>query len=238
MASASYYGNQQQPQQPGYEMQPPQGAYYSNNQPQYQPPYNNNGYGAPPNPYQPPPGPPPGPPPLDPKANDNYGAPPTFDEAFAVQKPKWNDLWAGILFLITAAGFVVVSAISIQGYGESARFRWPRALANFDLNSGYAQSELGWSQWPTQHLQLDDTHHLAVRLGSAHRHCSQLPLRLARPLVYKAVYLDHGNPQHRLRRGYRHLHALSEILLWWYRLPHILSLLDLRIHHLDPTYPI
>jgi hypothetical protein len=121
MASASYYNQQQQPPPQSYQMQPPQGGYY-NNQPQYQPPYD-NGYGQPP--YQPPPGPPPpGPPAVDPKAN-GYGAP-TFDQAFAIQKPKWNDLWAGILFLLTCAGFVAVSGISIQGYGEhsSLMFGW------------------------------------------------------------------------------------------------------------------
>jgi hypothetical protein len=55
---------------------------------------------------------------LDPK-----GPPPSYDEVFAIQKPKWNDLWAGILFLATCAGFVVVSAISIQGYGEHPLFK-------------------------------------------------------------------------------------------------------------------
>jgi hypothetical protein len=110
MASGSFYN--QQPPPESYQMQPPQSGYY-NNQPRYQPPYNNNGYGGPQQ-YQPPPGPPSGPPPADPKTN-GYGAP-TFDQAFTVQKPKWNDLWAGILFLITCAGFVAVSGISIQGY--------------------------------------------------------------------------------------------------------------------------
>lgn len=121
MASGGYYGyGQQQPPPPpeAYQMQPPQNAYYNNGQPQ-QPQYNNNnnnnnGYNAP---YQPPQGPPP--PNAGPKndVNVNYGGPPpSYDEVFAIQKPKWNDLWAGILFLATCAGFVVVSALSIQGY--------------------------------------------------------------------------------------------------------------------------
>jgi hypothetical protein len=102
---AGYYNQQQYPPQPSYEMQPPQVGYDSNNsQPQYQ------------QPYQPPPGPPPqqGPPPGDPK--NSYGGQ-TFDQTFAIQKPKWNDLWAGILFLVVVAGFVAVSGISLQGYG-------------------------------------------------------------------------------------------------------------------------
>src|SRR5205823_2736695 len=105
--------NQQYPPPPdSYQMQPPQNAYYNNGDQQY----------ASPGPqYQPPPGPPPGP-----KQDGNYGAVPTFDQAFSVQKPEWNDLWAGILFLITCAGFVVVSAISIQGYG-TYRLGWKNA---------------------------------------------------------------------------------------------------------------
>ncbi|KAK0720109.1 plasma-membrane choline transporter-domain-containing protein [Lasiosphaeris hirsuta] len=93
-------------------MQPPPNGtgYYNNAAP------HNNGYAN--DQYQPPPGPPP----FDPKQQSpSYGAPPTFDQAFQVQKPKWNDLWAGILFLITCAGFVVVSAISIQGYAATRR---------------------------------------------------------------------------------------------------------------------
>jgi hypothetical protein len=143
MASASYY-NQQQPPPQAYQMQPPQGGYY-NNQPQYQPPYN-NGYGQPQ--HQPPPGPPPGPPPVDPKAN-GYGAP-TFDQAFAIQKPKWNDTWAGILFLLTCAGFTAVSAISIQGYGERPFYAagdvpeltQPSSAATRGVNSGGLNGQL------------------------------------------------------------------------------------------------
>jgi hypothetical protein len=30
-----------------------------------------------------------------------------FDQTFKVEKPKWNDLWAGLLFIATFLGFVV-----------------------------------------------------------------------------------------------------------------------------------
>lgn len=40
-----------------------------------------------------------------------------FEQAFKIEKPKWNDLWAGILFLAFMAGFVVVSGIALHGYG-------------------------------------------------------------------------------------------------------------------------
>lgn len=49
---------------------------------------------------------------------DHNGEKPTFDQAFKVAKPKWNDIWAALLFLAVCAGYVAVSAISIQGYGE------------------------------------------------------------------------------------------------------------------------
>jgi hypothetical protein len=107
----------------GYQMQQP---------PQQQQGY---GYGAPhqQNGYGPPSGPPPqqqhnnnygGGMPPPPNYGQAYGADqkPQFEEAFKIEKPKWNDLWAGILFILVCAGFVVVSAISIQGYSATKGF--------------------------------------------------------------------------------------------------------------------
>lgn len=73
MASADYYQNnngnynEMNDAQKGYGQQPPQYAQ----QPQYAP-----------NPAA---------------AETGYGEKPTFDQAFKIDKPKWNDLWAGIL---------------------------------------------------------------------------------------------------------------------------------------------
>lgn len=39
-----------------------------------------------------------------------------FEQAFKIEKPKWNDVWAGFLFMAFMAGFVVVSGIALQGY--------------------------------------------------------------------------------------------------------------------------
>jgi hypothetical protein len=58
------------------------------------------------------------PPPYPPPDSVPKGEPPSYDELFAIKKPKWNDVWAGLLFLATCAGFVAVSGISIQGYCE------------------------------------------------------------------------------------------------------------------------
>ncbi|KAI9654487.1 MAG: putative choline transporter, neither null mutation nor overexpression affects choline transport [Bathelium mastoideum] len=46
----------------------------------------------------------------------------TFDQSFQLQRPKFNDLWAGILFLIFFGGFVAVSGISLQGYAATKGF--------------------------------------------------------------------------------------------------------------------
>ncbi|RWA11217.1 hypothetical protein EKO27_g3917 [Xylaria grammica] len=54
-----------------------------------------------------------------------YGAPPPqysekpmFDQAFKVERPKYNDLWAAILFLLVCIGFVAVSGLAIHGYAS------------------------------------------------------------------------------------------------------------------------
>lgn len=66
-------------------------------------------------------------PPYDPRkadygnAEQGYGGGPKqdFSQAFHIDKPKYHDIWAAILFLATCAGFVAVSGIAIQGYGLS-----------------------------------------------------------------------------------------------------------------------
>jgi len=83
MASQDYYSappppQQQSQYQQNYQMQdpnypPPQNAGYTQAPPQYS---NIPGYGG-------------APPPTDGKN--------TFDAAFKVDKPKWKDVWAGIL---------------------------------------------------------------------------------------------------------------------------------------------
>ncbi|KAI0377185.1 DUF580-domain-containing protein [Hypomontagnella monticulosa] len=101
--AANYYNMQQPPNQYG---QPQYG------QPQYGQPYEQTAYGQ--QPYgQPQPGPAP-----------NYGnEKPMFDQAFKLERPKYNDIWAGILFLIVCAGFVAVSGIAIHGYATTKGFQ-------------------------------------------------------------------------------------------------------------------
>ncbi|KEY72499.1 hypothetical protein S7711_05172 [Stachybotrys chartarum IBT 7711] len=114
----------------GYGAPPPPPPPQYNQQQAY---YNNAGYEAPPVPPHPgqngayapdngygqqqqqqqayyTPNPPP------PHADEKYG----FDQAFKVQKPKYNDLWAGILLIVVFAGFVGVSAWSLNRYAATA----------------------------------------------------------------------------------------------------------------------
>ncbi|KAK3690620.1 pH nine-sensitive protein 1 [Vermiconidia calcicola] len=52
----------------------------------------------------------------------NWDQKPSFEQAFVVEKPKWNDLWAAILFLAVVAGFIAVSGIALQGYASTHGF--------------------------------------------------------------------------------------------------------------------
>ncbi|KAI2616788.1 DUF580-domain-containing protein [Hypoxylon sp. NC1633] len=59
-----------------------------------------------------------------PNHSNGYGnEKPMFDQAFKLERPKWNDLWAGILFLTVCAGYVAVSGLSIHGYASTKSFQ-------------------------------------------------------------------------------------------------------------------
>ena len=101
-------------------------SYYNNTsaeQPQYAPPQ-----AQPPPTYTPN-----APPPNHSKQQQQYGgAPPPgpmmagdnsekldFNQTFKVERPKWHDLWAGILLLLVFAGFIAVSGLTISGYDDN-----------------------------------------------------------------------------------------------------------------------
>ncbi|KZF25440.1 DUF580-domain-containing protein [Xylona heveae TC161] len=96
-------------------MEEPKPTYGNGNNPQHQQPYQQPYEQQ----YQQPP----------PNYGQNFGqngpAPPipgnkpTFEQSFKLEGPKWNDVWAGILFLITFAGYVAVSGIVLQGYAST-----------------------------------------------------------------------------------------------------------------------
>jgi hypothetical protein len=108
--SADYYNNTSAPQQP-------QDAYYQGQPQQYgqQPPQYNQNFGQN---YAPPTGPPPAQQ-QNGYQQDGYGGDSkTFEQQFKLDKPKYNDLWAGLLFIAVFLGYVAVSAISIRGYSN------------------------------------------------------------------------------------------------------------------------
>ncbi|KAK6496485.1 putative choline transporter, neither null mutation nor overexpression affects choline transport [Arthrobotrys musiformis] len=53
--------------------------------------------------------------PLPPKQGE------TFEQQFAIEKPKFNDIWAAALFILTFLGFVAVSVLALLGYSKSSR---------------------------------------------------------------------------------------------------------------------
>lgn len=94
------WGGQQQ-QYGGYQQQQGYQQGYPPPQQQAPPPeqYHQPAYGAPPPPPQ----------------GEKY----SFNEAFKIEKPKWNDLWAAILFILFFLGFAAVSGIAIYGYTKA-----------------------------------------------------------------------------------------------------------------------
>jgi len=90
--------------------QQPQGAYQEGPKYGQQPPQYGQKYG-----------PPQGPPPQQQNGyqQNGYGNDSkTFEQQFKLDKPKYNDWWAGVLFIAVFLGYVAVSVISIRGYSN------------------------------------------------------------------------------------------------------------------------
>lgn len=103
--AANDYYNQQPPmnysqQQQGYNGAPQQQSYQQQpyDQKNYQPQTYTQNYGFGPTNYAP------------------QGEKTDFGQTFQVEKPKWNDWWAGALFLIVFAGYAAVSGYVINAY--------------------------------------------------------------------------------------------------------------------------
>jgi len=129
--SAGYYNNSGPP--PPQQQQ--QGAYYGGNQQNYpqQPPQYGQNYQQQ-QPYAAPQGPPP-------QQQNNgyqqngYGDSKTFEQQFKLEKPKYNDWWAGALFIAVFLAYVAVSALSIRGYSRSNSGGIYGNANQFSLNS-------------------------------------------------------------------------------------------------------
>lgn len=58
-----------------------------------------------------------------------------FEQTFKVDKPKYNDIWAALLFLVTFLGFVAVSGLAIHGYASISHGGVYGNTNNVGLNS-------------------------------------------------------------------------------------------------------
>ncbi|KNG84307.1 protein pns1 [Aspergillus nomiae NRRL 13137] len=109
--AASYY-NQNESFGGGQPPPPPQQQPFYNNHP------NNGNYQyADPN-YQ-----------RGPEPKPPHEAPPTYDQAvygfadaFKIEKPKFNDIWAGLLLIAVFLGYVAVSGVAIHRYAKYKGF--------------------------------------------------------------------------------------------------------------------
>lgn len=90
-------------------------GYYNGGQPQQQPyqQYQQPGYEQQQQQSMPPP-------PSYGQQNGNVDGKPTFDQTFKVERPKWNDLWAGILFILVSLGFVAISGYCLYSYSNTS----------------------------------------------------------------------------------------------------------------------
>lgn len=63
--------------------------------------------------------------PMNQPINQTYGQPPpyTFEETFAIQRPKYNDLWAAVLFIADLLGLLALSIISFKSYSQNKRIQ-------------------------------------------------------------------------------------------------------------------
>lgn len=94
---APQQGYQQQPQYP------PQSYNQQQQYPQQPPNYGNQ------------------PPPPQQQQQQSHMGKMEFDQQFQVQGPKYNDLWAALLFIATFLGFAAVSGLTIYGYSSTKR---------------------------------------------------------------------------------------------------------------------
>lgn len=94
--SQGYYNDGQQQQQQQYQQYQQPG--YDQQQQQSMPP----------------------PPTYNQQPHQNGDAKPSFEQTFKVERPKWNDLWAGILFVLVFLGFVAISGYCLYSYSNTS----------------------------------------------------------------------------------------------------------------------
>ena len=100
-ADGYYQNGQQDVNQGQYYQQQPQQGYQDPQYTQQPPQYNNK---------------------QQPRVQEGGGKQ-DFTQTFKLDKPKYNDIWAALLFIATFCGFVAVSGIAIQGYSATKLFQ-------------------------------------------------------------------------------------------------------------------
>ncbi|KGO70601.1 hypothetical protein PITC_051950 [Penicillium italicum] len=115
--AANYYNEvpQGQPPQPNYGYEQQHGNYQQPNNPPA--PYPQPNYQQPT--YQQPAAEPKPPPQYHQNVPDSGYS---FDQAFKIEKPKWNDLWAGLLLIAVFLGYAAVSGLTIHKYATNKGF--------------------------------------------------------------------------------------------------------------------
>lgn len=67
--------------------------------------------------------------------NTGSGEKQDFTDAFKVEGPKFNDIWAAVLYILVFCGFTAVSGIAIQGYASIPHSGIYGSTDNFGLTS-------------------------------------------------------------------------------------------------------
>lgn len=174
--------------------------------------------------------------------DDNNGKT-TFGEAFKIGKPKWNDLWAGILFIAVFCGFVVVSAISLQGYSAFKGFNGDGIYGNrngFGLNTNTAvlfafvlvvALVLSWAYITMARLFTKQFIWITGMLSSY----NPSPWGSGRGIITEDITRDSTRY---IRVSHSDLHALTQVLFWWHCLPPLFPIRGLLLLHLDPSHSL
>jgi len=192
--------------------------------------------------YAPPPGPPPGqeyqPQPNYSQHAANYGYQPPqyapegekqdFNQTFKIEKPKWNDLWAGLLLILVFFGFAAVSGYSISGLTKNESGGIYGNTDNFGLNNNTI-------------LLFTFVIVTAIVLSFAYLFLARTfpKVSRARPtdrlhtLTFAAIHLDYWNSKHRRGVCHRNLLPLAQIVGWRHCVPAACDLHSLLLYKLD-----
>ncbi len=167
-----------------------------------------------------------------PQMEAGAGGKQSWDQAFKLEKPKYNDLWAGILVCRNSkiAVFFSRGHIAIANHLPMRKFTFPfksmeviadvlilyiahhylprlrRCLRPLHLRLQLQQILLRRRYlWLCQHLLPQHKHNRPLHLRPRGRSSNLLALLPRRTLFYKTIHLDHWHPQYRFCAGHSYL---------------------------------